>query len=240
MMAKQSNLRIKTKTTGGNSIVKWIVVGAIGIIGVAIAIKLIKNFRKTKTGNDVVENENVKIAMELNSYIHPSRNWVGNLFTSADRDNIFALLQSVKDYDTVANEYYKLYNESLSHELQDALGDEYSDALNLLGKAKTGAAIISDSEIGKISDDLFNDMNGLNVFGHSLEPYQSLLRLSNYDFKRVVVNYNSRHDNFLDQIEGEVEAAYSSWLSPALALSVNSNFEDLKQKVVKRYNSLMK
>jgi hypothetical protein len=230
-MAKSTNFKFETKAAGNNAIIKWIIAGAIGVVGVAIAIKLIKNYRKTKTGNDVIQDENVKIAMELNSAIHPGRNWLSDLVTSADSDTIFQILNEVKDFDTVATEYFKLYNESLAHELQNALGDEYADALELLGKVQTGSNITTQSEIEIIADDLYSQISGWNWTTRNLEPFNKMNRLSDSDFKKVVSAY-SKYGDFRSDLEGE-----SGWgvLSGSMQ---SSDFGEAQEKLLNRYDNL--
>jgi hypothetical protein len=233
MITKSATIDIKNSGQGVGGIAKLVIIGAMGVIAIALAIKMIKNSKKMSTSNQAVNDPNVSMAMQLNSAIHPSRSWVGNIFTGANKDEIFRLAQYIKDFDVIAQEYQNLYDESLSLELQDALGDQYPDLLAKLGRVKTGTDSLSDEELAKIAEDLYKDMNGFNWTSRNLQPYSSLLRLTDVDFKKTIEMFNSSHsEGFRDMLEGE------SGTSVLFSNAQYLDFTDLKDKVLARYDKL--
>jgi hypothetical protein len=225
-----SRLKIDTGSTGG--ILRLVIIGTVGIIGIALAIKMIKNSKKMGSGKNLVEDENVKLAMELNTAIHPSRSWLGNLFTGANVDEIFRISQYIDNYDDVAKEYQNLYDESLSHELQDALGNEFPELLKKLGAVAEGRDLMTSAEINNIAKDLNSEMSGANWSGRDLAPFNKLLRISDNDFKRIVSAYNGTYDDFREMLNNE------SGFSVFGAGSQYYEFEELKEKILTRYDNL--
>ncbi len=57
----------------------------------------------------------------------------------------------------------------------------------------SGSSSVSESEIRSLAGELYNDMKGLNFFGHNLEPWQRLLSYSDTDFIRVNNEFNLRY-----------------------------------------------
>jgi hypothetical protein len=222
---------VKANPAKNLNVLKIVLISGIGIIGLALAIKMIKKSKKMASGSQVVNDDVVRTAMELNTAIHPSRNWFGDIFTSANKDEIFRIAQTIKKFDDVAKEYQNLYNESLSHELQDALGDEYSKLLEILGKVKTGTSAIESSKVAKIAEDLFAEMDGLNV-SRDIEPYQELYRLSDSDFKRVIEEFNRKHDDFRTMLNDE--STFVFWAT----VDEYSDWGEMKEKLLARYDKL--
>jgi hypothetical protein len=232
-MNKSDIINIKSGSSLASAgILKIVLISALGIIGVALVIKMVKNARKVDAGNEAIDNPDINMAMQLNTAIHPARSWVGDIFTGANKDEIFALAQYIKKYDVVANEYQKLYDESLSHELQDAMGDEYPALLEKLGKVKAGTDMATQEEIIKISDGLYKDMNGANWTGRDLTPYSALLRLTDSDFKKVISLFNSKHSDFREFLDGE------SGTSVLFSNKQYVEFSDLQKKILIRYDKL--
>jgi hypothetical protein len=212
-------------------IIKWVVVGFIGIVGVAIAIKMIKKSKKMSSGKDVVENDDIRVAMELNTAIRPARSWVGNIFTSSNKEEIYRIAQGIKNYDEVAKQYQNLYDESLSHELQDALGEDYPAFLTGLKNVSKGFDFFSDDQLKKISDGLFDAMDGLNLTLRDEDIYNQVYGLSDVDFRRTMKIYNGSHsEDFKSMLSNE-----SAWMGPVY----NYTFADIKEKLLERYDTLM-
>jgi hypothetical protein len=215
-------------------ILRLAIAGGIALVGVIVAIALIRKSRKNSSGNSVTTDDNVKTAMELNTAIHPGRNWLTDLWTYADTDEIFKIGHTIKNYNDVAKEYQNLYNESLSHELQDALGNDYPDFLAIFDTKGSATVSASQTDIAKIADELFKEMDGVNI-SRDLSKYQNLYRLSDKDFKSVATTFNSAHDEDLrTMLDGESTITF--WSSP----DEISDFSDIKDKIISRYDTLMK
>lgn len=194
----------KADTTAG--VVKMVVIASVGVIGLALAIKMIRNAIKNNSGNRLVDDENVKLATELNSAIHPGRNWFTDMFVAADTAAIFQMAPKLKNFDDVSKEYTNLYQESLTLELQDALGAEYPAFISALQAAKTGNSAISQAKLNELVVSLRNEIDGINVVSRNLEPFEQLNRLPDTDFIKVVQAYNSKYrpDQFYSDLDGEL------------------------------------
>ena len=237
--ARQNIFKINTNSNSG--VTKIVLVGVIGIVGIAIAIKLIRKISRTTSGNRLVDDENVKLATEFNTAIHPGRNWVSDLFTSANKDEIFQIAQNIKNFDDVSKEYNNLYQKSLTLELQDALGDEYPAFIAQLQKVKSGTNVLAASDTSKLVIDLRNQIQGLNISGRDLTPFNNLLRLSDADYKRVVQAYNMKYqpDNFYKDLEGESGISALSGFG-LFGGTGGIEFDKIKQKLLNRYQLLLK
>jgi hypothetical protein len=53
---------------------------------------------------------------------------------------------------------------------------------------------VGDGVISQISGDLHSDMNGWNILGHNVTPYQQLVALSDTDFVRVYNLFNTNYE----------------------------------------------
>ncbi len=223
--------------TSGNKLFGTVAVGVVGIIGVALIIKLIRDSRKMGSGKRVVEDENVRIAMELNSAIHPGRSFISDIFVSANKDEIFRLGGHIDNFDDIATEYKNLYKASLSHELQDALGNDYPDFINKLKRVQTGTDMLTDIEAGELVNRLFDEMDGINWFGRDTKPFTDLLRLSDKNFKKVIEIYNSKHrEDFKTMFDNEFSASVIGTL--ALLPQPLYSWPEIVEKINKRYSIL--
>ena len=221
-----------------NSIYGTVAVGVLGIIGVSLIIKMLRDKKQDSSGDRAVTDENVVIAMELNSAMHPGRNFVSNMLLSSSKEEIFRIGNRIKDFDDISTEYRNLYKESLSLELQDALGDDYPDFINKLKKVAAGTDMLSQFEAEEIADSLFDEMDGLNWFGRNEEPFLTLLKLSDANFKMVMSVFNVRHpdETFKKMFDNEYSAAVISAIDLGTVISKSLSWEKLVEKVNQRYN----
>jgi len=209
-----------------------IIAGVIGLIGVSLVIKMIKDRRAEKSGDRAATDENVQIAQALNTAIHPGRTFLSGLFDSPDENEIFRLGNMIKNFDDVSTEYRNLYQENLSLELQDALGNNYPDFINSIKGVKSEANIISSSETIGLAKELYEEMDGWNLI-RSTVPYTQLYRLSDTDFIAVIDAFNNSYDeDFATMLEGEyTQSIYETG-------GKLTGFADIKEKILKRYNSI--
>jgi hypothetical protein len=227
-------LKIEGQSTA--NIVKWIVVAGIGIVGLALAIKMIRKAGHDRSADSAIDDENVKMAMELNTALHPSRNWFGNMFTGADKDKIFQIASSIKKFNDVSAEYRNLYKEDLAIELQDALGDEYPALMDLLKEtniSSTSAMPIVD--ITNLAVRLRNEIEGLSWTSRDLKPFSDLMRLSDENFNKVVDTYNSKYnpDNFRDDMKSESSVSALTGLG-LFGGTGSMDFDVIKKKILAR------
>jgi hypothetical protein len=52
---------------------------------------------------------------------------------------------------------------------------------------------VSESEITQIAQQLFQDMDGFNILGHDIAPFQKLVSLSDTDFSKVYIAFNTMY-----------------------------------------------
>lgn len=196
--AKKYGNTLRIRTSSNMSILRIIFVGGIGIIATVLLIKMIRKGRKVASGGRVTKDENVQIAMDLNTAI-------GSWYESANKDEIFRIADRITNYNDVASEYNNLYDESLSHELQNALGDDWSKFIAMVTKIEKNIDIYSDAEIAQIVTALHDDMSGSNIIGHDLELYQKLYRMPDSDFNKVISAYDLKYtpEHFASTLEGE-------------------------------------
>lgn len=215
-----------------NKLLSTVMVGVVGIIGISLIIKLIREKRREKSGERLTTDENVRIAMELNTAIHPGRSWISDIFISANKDEIFRLGGYINNFEDISREYKNLYRESLSHELQDALGDDYTDFINMIKKVESGTNIISDSEAQILAKEMEAEMTGLNWFGRDLTPFNNLLRLTDNNFKKVIETYNAKFsESFIKTLEGE----YAMSFAGSIFLKEDVYWRDVAKKITSRY-----
>ena len=227
--ARGNTLRIQTQQNRG--IVRIILVAGVGIIGVALLVKLIAKGRKVSSSNRAAEDPNVQMAMLLNSAINPARSWVGGIFTGANVDEIMRLAYQIKNYEDVSREYNNLYGEALSLELQDALGSQYPTFQRIIG-----GGVMSDQEANNLVIELYNQIDGWNWTGKETVPFETLKSLANEDFKKVVTMYNSKYStNFIEDLKAE-----SSTSITGLSLSgvTPSEWKNIVAQLVDRYNTV--
>lgn len=223
-----------------NSIYTTVIVGVIGVVGISLIVRMIRRRRQSQSGKRVLEDENVRIATELNTAIHPGRSWVSNIFISANKEEIFRLGSYITDFDDVATEYRNLYQKSLTHELQDALGDDYSEFITKLKKVKLGTDYISGFEAGELVDNLNNEIDGLNWFGRKSEPFEALLKLSDADFRTVIQLYDQKYkpDTFMKSVNEEYGFSVIGLIAPPASSLANWSWSDVKEAIAKRYNTV--
>lgn len=224
--SKSSTLRIKT--TSNMNILRIVLISAVGLISVALVIKMIRKGRKVSSAGRVTEDENVEMAMLLNSAISPERSWIGGLFVGADKDMIFELAKQIKNFEDVSREYYILYEESLSHDLQDALGDNYPAFLRIIK-----GEVITDAKANLLAESLYKEISGLNWTSRNLDPFYELLGLPNNDFIKVVKIYNTKYKtSLIDDIENE------SGVSIFLGSYQLEKWRDLEKKIIAKARNL--
>ncbi len=202
-------------------ILKYIVIGSLGVIGVYLTVKLIANRRKVQSGKRVLTDPNVRFATEFNSAINPDQNWLLDAFNGADKEKLFALAKEVKNFQDVAQEYKNLYDESLILEIQNALGKDYDEFLRIMS-----GETLSQTEILKYAEALYEEIDGLS-FKKNITPYLNLNRLADNDFIAVVRAYNGKyHADLMEDIDGE-------WVI------INSEYWDIvMEQIKKRYKEL--
>lgn len=208
-------------------IIKYVAVGSVGVVAVSLIVKMIRDRRKTESGKRAVSDENVTLATQLNSAIHPSRSWLSDLFSGADKDELFRLAGVITNFEDVAQEYKNLYSESLILDLQDALGTDYPDFMSKLQKVSSGTDLLSDTNANILADKLYNEIDGLNWIRRDSEPFRELLRLSDHNFKKVVTIYNTKHD---EDFKTAMESEYGNsafWV-------VDRTWDEIKENTLKR------
>ena len=193
-----------------SSIVKYVGIGSVAIIAIAILIRMISKSRSVKSGNRVTTDDNVAIATELNSAIHTGRNFFTNLIYESDKSEIFKIGRRINDYEDVAKEYQNLYQTSLTHELQDALDKDYVSFLKLL-KGEYNVNNGNDEQVPSFSDQdakdmafkLFKDMDGF-TWSHDVELYKKLSEMEYNDYIRVVNAYDEKYGKFSTKLDAEI------------------------------------
>lgn len=218
-----------------NKLFGTVAVGVVGIIGVALIIKLIRDARKMSSGKRVTTDENVRIAMELNSAIYPGRSFISNIFVTPNIDEIFRLGGYIENFEDISVEYRNLYQESLSLDLQDALGSDYPDFINMLKKVESGTNIFSDFEAQQLAKKLNDEMIGLNWFGRNEKPFNDLLRLTDNNFRKVIEIYNQKYEeDFKTTFDGE----YSIPVVGSIFLYQSDGWIEIIRKITKRYDMI--
>lgn len=215
-----------------NKLFGTVAVGVVGIVGLMLIIKMVRNRKMQKSGERPTTDENVRIAMELNTAIHPGRSFVSDIFRSANKDEIFRLGGYIDNFEDISREYKNLYQESLSHELQDALGSDYADFINMVKRVESGTNTLSDAEAQVLAKNLESEMIGLNWFGRDIAPFNSLLRLSDQNFKKVIEIYNIKYpESFIKTFESE----YSMSIASSIFLIESKEWKEITKKVTSRY-----
>ena len=224
-------------------ILKIVLVGGVGLLGIVLIAKMINDKRKQNSSKRLMSDDNVRIATELNSAIHTGRNWFTDLVSGADKETIFRLAGEIKNYEDIATEYKNLYNTSLTLELQDALGKDYPEFLKKLGKVIEKEDVISDLEATEIADAMFDDMDGITWFYHNKEPYIKLLRLSDGNFKKVIEIFNAKYgdkEDFKTMFENEFSVSFfqAAYLIPPNVTLDKYSWQDIQAKVIERYKEV--
>jgi len=218
---------------GTSKIYGTVAVGVVGIIGVSLIIKMIRDKKQRESGDRATSDSNVSIAQALNTAMHPGRNFVSNMFLSADTDEIFKLGANIKDFKDISEEYRNLYQATLSLELQNALGDEYPAFINMVQKAESGVSTFSNAQAQVLADSLEKEMIGLNWFGRDITPFNNLIRLSDENFKMVIELYNNKYpESFIITFEGE----YAMSVAGSIFLKEDQEWNGIKNKVITRYH----
>ena len=91
----------------------------------------------------------------------------------------------------------------------------------------TGAVLASEGEINMLVGKLYKDMDGGNFFGHNMEPWETLLALSDTDFVRTNNAFNNEYQvdteqSFKEWVQDESNSGYS-W--PSVQNTVLSKME---------------
>jgi hypothetical protein len=199
-MAVKSNT-VRIRTTGSNmGLFRIVLISSIGIISIILLIKLIRKGRAVSSANRADTDVNVQLATMLNSAIHPARSFVGDLFTGADKSELFSLAKQINkqgNFHDVATEYYRLYEESLTHEVQDALGRDYQQFLNII--SGEGITPTTANNLAKKLYDAYKGLTGLFVYVSSNEvaTIQEYTRLTDSDQQIVQAAYNSMYNRNL-------------------------------------------
>jgi len=213
-----------------NKIYSTVAVGVVGIVGIALLIKMIRKQRSDKSGDRAATDENVIIAQALNSAISPGRTFLSGLIDSPDKDEIFKIATSIKNFDDISKEYRNLYKENLSLELQDALGNEYNDFIRILQSVKSGTVVVALANPEVLAKKLYDEMDGWNLTRNT-KPYSELYRLSDNDFKATIQIFDNKYDeDFATMLKGEYsQSIYETG-------GKLTGFADIKEKILKRYN----
>ncbi len=85
---------------------------------------------------------------------------------------------------------------------------------------------VSSGEIFRISNALYDDMNGLNVWGHDILPYQDFNALSDTDFVKVYNQFNTEY-------QGDSKATLKQWIDSEMYV-----FDDVVESIKKRMGRL--
>jgi hypothetical protein len=92
----------------------------------------------------------------------------------------------------------------------------------LPGNPSSGTQLgASNEEIKKIAGDLYNDMEGLNILGHSLGPYKAAILLNDNDIIKLYNTFNAQYQKSSGQTLTqwiESEAFSSTFEAPAYTL----------------------
>lgn len=92
-------------------------------------------------------------------------------------------------------------------------------------QANNNPAGISNAEILQLTTDLYNDMQGVNFWGHDNTLFQKLLTLSDTDFVKVYNTFNTSYQS----TSGET---LTQWI--ANETNVTGNFMILKEAILDR------
>lgn len=98
-----------------------------------------------------------------------------------------------------------------------------------LDNAVTGSnnpAGVSQAEIVAIADALYRDMDGWNLSGHKVEPYQKLNALSDTDFVNAYNTFNTLH-------QSEGDGTLKEWIE-----SETFVFDDVVESIIARMGRL--
>jgi len=96
--------------------------------------------------------------------------------------------------------------------------------------ADNNPAGASDTEIKRISEALYSDMDGANTFGHDAQPYKDALAASDTDFERIYNQFNTDH-----QAEGN--GTLKTWIISEHPL-YDPAFEGLRDSILQRMSKL--
>ncbi len=87
------------------------------------------------------------------------------------------------------------------------------------GNADTGGVLASDSEIKELSQQIYNDLGGLNAFGsHTIDVYTRVLSLSDTDLTRLYNVFDMAHasekkGSLVNWVNDDYAIPYSQWAS---------------------------
>lgn len=84
---------------------------------------------------------------------------------------------------------------------------------------------VSNSEILQLVSDLYEDMNGVNFWGHDNSLFQKLLTYSDTDFVKVYNTFNSKY-------QADSGETFTQWLTNET--NVTGNFMVLKESILNR------
>lgn len=195
-------------------VIKYSVLGAISLLAIVVAYKLvnkiIKNATSGRTGND----PNVDNALFLRSALYPSGKgilgWMEDKLTFKEPNikEIFRLFDEITNYKDVATEYANLYDgDDLTIDLQDVLGNQFPllvQKMETLGQEVDPDIVNSNYE--DLAIRLNNEIEGINWFVRNLEPFKEVNYLSMSNLAEFNNIYNSKfgsEETLLEQLEEE-------------------------------------
>lgn len=193
---------LKIRTTEGLRLGRIVLVSGIGIIAFILLVKMIRKGRAVSSASRAATDPNVQLATRFNTAIHPARTWIGYAFAGADKDEIFRIAKEVTNFKDVSTEYYNLYEESLTHEIQDALGEDYQQFLNII----SGEGITS-TQANNLAKRLYKAYNGLTGFfvvvsESEASTIREYSRLTSTDQKMVQATYSNLYKrNLLSDLQ---------------------------------------
>jgi len=117
----------------------YVIGGFAAILSFFIARHFYKKWRKTKALKELGNSEVTQQATALYSAFNPSGfSWL-KAFDTTNTAAIMNVAAGIKDYESVAKIYKKIYNSELTIDLQNELSQtEYQSFLDILNKAKSG------------------------------------------------------------------------------------------------------
>jgi hypothetical protein len=175
MKNKPKNVISLKQQPGKAGILKIISIIAASGISVWLIVNLYKRSRQKASASRAASDPNVQMAMRLNSAIYPSQSWVGDLFTSVNKDEIFRIAPLIKkNFNDVSKEYYNLYEEPLALELQNALKGDYDTFLRIIS-----GDTMSDTQAAAIAKQLYEEIGNVTYFNAGFVDTQPVESFNN-------------------------------------------------------------
>lgn len=105
-------------------------------------------------------------------------------------------------------------------------------SVNISAPSSDNSNPVSTDEVKRLAERLYNDLDGVNAFGHDVEPYQQLLTLSDNDFIRV---YNAFNLDF----QKKSGQTFKQWLEAEVTwIQIGSKWPVLRDAILQRMNKL--